>query len=73
MPVLSAHFAEGCRLLLGPLRLSLRAGFLEKREKGRTPSYFRFMFKDKPGVYFPVKVAHPAAGAADTVISSASL
>ncbi len=22
-----------------PLRLSLRAGFLEKREKGRTPSY----------------------------------
>jgi hypothetical protein len=23
----------------GPLRLSLRAGFLEKREKGRTPSY----------------------------------
>jgi hypothetical protein len=24
----------------GPLRLSLRAGFLEKREKGRTPSYF---------------------------------
>ncbi len=27
----------GCSL--GPLRLSLRAGFLEKREKGRTPSY----------------------------------
>jgi len=23
----------------GPLRLSLRAGVLEKREKGRTPSY----------------------------------
>ena len=31
--------AERCRLFLGPLRLSLRAGFLEKREKGRTPSY----------------------------------
>src|SRR5258708_1464204 len=24
----------------GPLRLSLRAGFLKKREKGRTPSWF---------------------------------
>jgi hypothetical protein len=32
--------AERCRLFLRPLRLSLRAGFLEKREKGRTPSYF---------------------------------
>jgi len=31
---------EPCRLLLGPLRLSLRAGFLEEREKGRIPSYF---------------------------------
>jgi hypothetical protein len=29
--------AERCRLFLSPLRLSLRAGFLEKREKGRTP------------------------------------
>jgi hypothetical protein len=44
----------------GPLRLSLRAGFLEKREKGRTHQLSRFILtKDKPGVYFPVKVAHP--------------
>ena len=32
--------AERCRLFLRPpFRLSLRAGFLEKREKGRTPSH----------------------------------
>jgi len=36
--------AERCRLSLGPLRLSLKAGFLEEREKGRTPSYFTSMF-----------------------------
>jgi len=30
----------------GPLRLSLRAGFLEKREKGRTPSYFVSTLED---------------------------
>ena len=28
---------ERCRLLLGPLRLSLRDGYLEKREKGAHP------------------------------------
>ena len=33
-----------------PLRLSLRAGFLEKREKGRTPSYFgSYQLKINPG------------------------
>ena len=30
------------------LRLSLRAGFLEKREKGLTPSDFGSRLKDKP-------------------------
>jgi hypothetical protein len=35
--------AKRCRLFL-PLRLSLRAGFLEEREKGRTPGYFTSMF-----------------------------
>ncbi len=41
------------------LRLSLRAGFLEKREKWRTPSCFGLCQKNKPALYFAVKVAHP--------------
>ena len=40
------------------LRLSLRASFLEKRENWRAPSYFDQRYKDKPALYFPVKVAH---------------
>jgi hypothetical protein len=32
---------------------------LENREKWRTPSYFRSMFKNKPTLYCPVGVAHP--------------
>ncbi len=42
----------------GPLRLSLRAGFLEKRE-GAHPQLFSQMLKDKPAFYFPEKVAYP--------------
>ena len=44
------------------LRLSLRAGFLEKREKWRTPGYFARSSKTKTTLYFPVKVAHPPVG-----------
>src|ERR1700687_6088110 len=40
------------------LRLSLRAGFLEKREKWRTPSCFARCQKTN-ALYFTVKVAHP--------------
>jgi hypothetical protein len=40
------------------LRLSLRAGFLEKREKWRTPSCFARCQKNN-ALYFAVKVAHP--------------
>ena len=43
--------AERCRLFLRPL--------LEKREKGRTPSCFALCQKNKPALYFAVKVAHP--------------
>src|ERR1700687_1112568 len=35
-----------------------RAGFLEKREKGRTPSSFRYC-KKRPALYSLVKLAHP--------------
>jgi hypothetical protein len=45
------------------LRLSLRAGFLEKREKWRTPSYSGSVLKNKSAFYFAVKVAHPPARA----------
>jgi hypothetical protein len=38
------------------LRLPLRAGFLEKREKWRTPNYFGPILKSEPAVYFLVKV-----------------
>ena len=41
------------------LRLSLRAGFLKKREKWRTSSYFLPTFKDNPRYTFHVDVAHP--------------
>jgi hypothetical protein len=47
------------------LRLPLRAGFLEKREKWRTPKLFRSMLKNKPALYFVAKMAHPAAIEAD--------
>jgi len=40
------------------LRLPLRASFLEKREKWRTPSYLGQCYKDKPALYFPVKMAY---------------
>jgi hypothetical protein len=36
------------------LRLSLSAGFLKKREKWRTPSYYVSMLKNKPALYFPL-------------------
>ena len=38
---------ERCRLISRPL--------LERREKGRTPSYFGLIIKDKPALYFAVK------------------
>jgi hypothetical protein len=41
------------------LRLGLRAGFLEKREKWRIPTCFAQCQKNKPAFYFAVKVAHP--------------
>ena len=44
------------------LRLSLRAGFLEKQREGAHPQLFRAMLKDKSALYFGVKVAHPPAG-----------
>src|SRR6266849_1680992 len=47
----------------GPLRLSLRAGFLEKREKGRHRQLFGQMLKDKPVFCLPVQVARPPAAA----------
>jgi hypothetical protein len=49
------------------LRLSLRAGFLEKREKWRIPSYFARCQKNKPALYFAVKVAHPPQRKKDIV------
>src|SRR5260370_5741953 len=56
--------AKRCRTMSAvpqaPLRLSLLAGFLEKREKGRTPSYSVKMLKDRPPFYVPVKVADPS-------------
>jgi hypothetical protein len=38
-----------------PLRLSLRAGFLEKREKGRTPSYWSNVKKTNPRCTYRIK------------------
>jgi hypothetical protein len=56
----SGHRKVTCRQFgTAPLRLSLRAGFLEKREKGRTPSYFVSVLKTNPRYTFRVEVAHP--------------
>src|SRR6266851_2214875 len=51
------------------LRLSLRAGFLERREKWRTSNYFGQCLKNKPALYFPVKVAHPPGPSLRTAFS----
>src|ERR1039457_1226583 len=59
----SGHRKVTCRQFgTAPLRLSLRAGFLEKREKGRTPSYFVSVLKTNPRYTFRVEVAHPPEG-----------
>lgn len=42
------------------LRLSLRAGFVKKLGKRRTPGYFGRRAKDQPALYFPRDVAQPA-------------
>jgi len=49
------------------LRLSLRAGFLQRREKWRTLSDFDRCYKEKPALDFRVEVAHPARGGAALV------
>ena len=58
-PVLSAHFAEGCRLLLGPSSAFAQGRLSRKAREGAHPQLFRAMLKDKPALYFAVKVAHP--------------
>ena len=35
--------------------------FCEKREKGRTHSYFRALSKNEPALYFLVRLAHAPA------------
>jgi hypothetical protein len=46
-----------------------RHRLFEKREKGRTPSYFVSMFKDNLRCTFRVDVAHPPRSGAPPVIS----
>jgi hypothetical protein len=56
-----------CRQLgRAPLRLSLRAGFLEKREKGRTPVIFGTV-RNKPALYSLAKLAHPPESLCDNL------
>ena len=54
-PVISVNVKRQTRVILPPLKWPTRP-LLEKREKGRTPSYFG---PCQTRLYFPVKVADP--------------